>query len=616
MTSSVRRTPKLKAGVNLRDLALEPEDGFLLSRVDGSTSSEDLAGLFGESIETMNATLDRLASIGVVEFDEPIATPRGTLPGGTGPKRVETAKPGQGMSMPPQANPPIPQMKVPGGLGALNPNFAAPAPMIITAKPDAGMSVPPPANAPLAPNAPQFSMSPNAHAAVTHRPEGNSIPAGNRPVAPLLQSAPSVESILGRGDAIAPEPGSSSGSGAGPAKIPSTPAMRAPYPTFSEVAEDEVVELDESHKARVLELYALIKGADFYTLLGVTTDADKKVIKRAYYEVAANVHPDKHFRKKLGSFKTRMEHVFAKLTEAHDTLTDRDRRAEYDAYMASVATTARMESMLEGAKSEAARLAKALEEQVRESKPAPSSAEPQSSSKMDPASLQARKDALAKRLRGGAAVPKSSPPVEFGAKPEADSARAMAALKQRYEDRLKDAQQKQVTRYVAAAEEALAKNDVVGAAHSLELALGFSPDDASLKARYNELRAKADIALYDGYLTQANYQERANQFGEAAKSWARIVRLKPNDAKANERAAFNVLKAGGDLHEASEFAKQAILLEPKNALFRVTSAQVYAAANLPLAAKREAEAAHQLAPNDPAITAATKRILSSLPPQK
>lgn len=616
MTSSVRRIPKIKAGVNVSNLALEPEDGFLLSRIDGAKSAEDLADLFGESTEAMNATLDRLATVGVIEFDDPAARPRGTLPGGAAPKRIETAKPGVGMSMPPPANPPIPQMKVPGGLGALNPNFAAPAPMIITAKPDAGMSVPPPANAPLAPNAPHFSMSPNAHAAVTHRPEGNSIPAANRPVTPSPQISSPTESILNQADPIPPEPGSSPGASPGPAKIPSTPAMRAPYPSFSEVAEDEVVELEESHKARVLELYALIKESDYYTLLGVTKDADKKVIKRAYYEVAANVHPDKHFRKKLGSFKTRMEHVFAKLTEAHDTLTDRERRADYDAYMASVANAARMESMLEGAKSEAARLAKALEEQVRESKPAPSSGEPQSSSKMDPASLQARKDALAKRLRGGAAQPKSSPPAEFGTKPEADSARAIAALKQRYEDRLKDAQQKQVARYVDAADEALAKNDVVGAAHSLELALGFSPDDSALKARYADLRAKADTALYEAYLTQATYQERASQYGEAAKSWGRIVRLKANDARANERAAFNVLKAGGDLHEASEFAKQAVLLEPKNAQFRVTSAQVYAAANLPLAAKREAEAAMQIAPNDPAITTAAKRILSSLPPQK
>ena len=53
--------------------------------------------------------------------------------------------------------------------------------------------------------------------------------------------------------------------------------------------------------------------------------ADKKAIKDAYYVLAAEYHPDRYFRKRLGTFKSKMEAVFNRLTVAHDTLT---RKAE------------------------------------------------------------------------------------------------------------------------------------------------------------------------------------------------------------------------------------------------------------------------------------------------
>src|SRR5262249_28855439 len=52
------------------------------------------------------------------------------------------------------------------------------------------------------------------------------------------------------------------------------------------------------------------------------------------------------FRKRLGPFKMQMEAVFGRMTEAHDTLTHADRRAEYDAYLASVEKTRGLETKL------------------------------------------------------------------------------------------------------------------------------------------------------------------------------------------------------------------------------------------------------------------------------
>mgnify|MGYP003338887439 CR=1 FL=1 len=54
-------------------------------------------------------------------------------------------------------------------------------------------------------------------------------------------------------------------------------------------------------------------------------------MKKAYYVAAPEFHPDRYFGKNLGSFKAKMEAVFARITLAHDVLTARERRVEYDA---------------------------------------------------------------------------------------------------------------------------------------------------------------------------------------------------------------------------------------------------------------------------------------------
>lgn len=67
-----------------------------------------------------------------------------------------------------------------------------------------------------------------------------------------------------------------------------------------------------------------------YQLLGVPRNADRKSIKRAYYELAALVHPDRHGGRDLGVWKPLMEALFRHVTVAHDTLGDPEARRIYD----------------------------------------------------------------------------------------------------------------------------------------------------------------------------------------------------------------------------------------------------------------------------------------------
>lgn len=398
---------------------------------------------------------------------------------------------------------------------------------------------------------------------------------------------------------------------------------------------DEDVEIERTLRQRVLELFHRLESLDHYGVLGVERSADKKAVKRAYFEYASVFHPDKYFRKKLGSFKLKMETIFGRATLAHDVLTDKARRAEYDAYLADQLRARGIEDLLKDALSEMAVAEEAVRQAVPDAMPpldlssvaeaphaAPAARPPAKTvtptpsriGSLPPPDAQARRDLLARRLLGNRAPPMrtaSAPsvPATTGSSPQVSTtADAMEALKRRYEERVSSARAFQAKKYADNADAALAQNDPVAAANAFRVAASMAPNDAELKRRYDEAQAAADAILSETYTRQAGYEEKSEQWTDAAKSWARVAGARPNEAHSHERAANAMVKANGDLHEAARLAQRACMLEPTSAKNKVTLANVYMAAGLTLNARRELEAAAQLSPQDDTIQALLKRI--------
>ena len=67
---------------------------------------------------------------------------------------------------------------------------------------------------------------------------------------------------------------------------------------------------------------------DYYQILGLTRGASAEDIKKAYRRLARKVHPDLH----SGGKKAEMEKKFKELNEAHEVLSDPDKRKKYDQY--------------------------------------------------------------------------------------------------------------------------------------------------------------------------------------------------------------------------------------------------------------------------------------------
>ena len=373
---------------------------------------------------------------------------------------------------------------------------------------------------------------------------------------------------------------------------------------------DEEVDLSADQKKRILDLYYRLEDMDHYTLLGVGKEADKKTVKRSYFELASVMHPDRYFKKNLGSFKGKMEQLFGRVTEAHDTLTDAAKRLDYDAYLDEVATTKGMEAMFERAVEESRRsaaneAAAAAAPAARDSSPGPLTvtARPGPSTPVPPvpqgpsaAEIQARREVLAKRLLGGNSVRPASASASAAPPPVPSPLRysntgdAVEALKRRYEERIDNATANQARKYIKAAEDALAKNDTVAAASSLHIATKFAPDDVALAMRYQEVRNEADKLLCESYAKQAVYEERSHHWPEAAKNWQKVAKIRVTDARAHERAAHCLfMSPTGDLHQAAEHGKLAVAAEPNEIGHHVTMAEIYLKADKMASAKRAAE---------------------------
>jgi len=65
----------------------------------------------------------------------------------------------------------------------------------------------------------------------------------------------------------------------------------------------------------------------FYDLLGVEKDATTAQIKKAYYKLAREWHPDKN------PDDPKAEDKFKELTQAYEVLSDTEKRERYDKYV-------------------------------------------------------------------------------------------------------------------------------------------------------------------------------------------------------------------------------------------------------------------------------------------
>lgn len=93
----------------------------------------------------------------------------------------------------------------------------------------------------------------------------------------------------------------------------------------------ESCDLPEPDRRRILAMARLVNAGDPWKMLGVGRDADARSLKRAYFKLSKDFHPDRFYGRQLGSFAQQLSHVFEGVSRAYDKLLNPDKQGAANA---------------------------------------------------------------------------------------------------------------------------------------------------------------------------------------------------------------------------------------------------------------------------------------------
>ncbi|HEX8952754.1 MAG TPA: DnaJ domain-containing protein, partial [Polyangia bacterium] len=89
------------------------------------------------------------------------------------------------------------------------------------------------------------------------------------------------------------------------------------------------LDLTVEQARRIDEFFVSLATRDAFELLEIARDADKKEVKRAYFKMSKELHPDRFFGKNIGPYRERLSKIFQSIKAAYELLSDDARRAAY-----------------------------------------------------------------------------------------------------------------------------------------------------------------------------------------------------------------------------------------------------------------------------------------------
>ena len=299
------------------------------------------------------------------------------------------------------------------------------------------------------------------------------------------------------------------------------------------------IDLPEEFQRRVLDFEKTLHKS-YHHLLGVPRKADSRDIKRAYFKLSKEFHPDRYYRRELGSYKQRLETIFTKVVEAYELLSDPATRAE-------------------------------IERSMEPEPPAVESEEESPSIPEAPETPAARKLAALERLRAHFRIP----------------------------DEILQERKFKARQFFQAAMIAGKKGKWQEAAASVRLAIAFDPWNEEYKSGFANVQAQVHQMRAAELLERADASWDASAQQEAMRLYEEALSYRPGDPKINQRAAALALEMH-DLDLALEYAEAACQFAPDVAEFHVLRGQILRRAGLSEKAGEAFEEACRVDPHDAA----------------
>jgi len=337
---------------------------------------------------------------------------------------------------------------------------------------------------------------------------------------------------------------------AAPDPAPEVPAAAEPGPAEGvDPSLDMPVEVQRSVQAMEARL-----DRPYHEILGVGVEADPRTIKRAYFRLSKQFHPDRYFRRNIGPYAERLERVFRRIAEAYELLSDPTTRAEIQRSLGGG-----------GAAPEAG----------------PGAGAGASAGEAAPGGGEAAPGARTRRRRPPRFSPLTRALLQRRAKAKGLFESGLAAF---------------------------AAERWVEAAGAVRLAIAFDPHNEHYRRRFGEVREKAAAVRFEQLSKEAESALSFRDGAEALRLFEEALHHKPYDVQTNHKAAKLAWAVANDLHRAKEYATRACEMEPESAECRKLLGQIYKAAGLKANARRELQRAARLDPKDAEVRAELKSL--------
>lgn len=322
---------------------------------------------------------------------------------------------------------------------------------------------------------------------------------------------------------------------------------------------DPTLDIDCDVQRRILEFECTL-SRPYHELLGVPPGAEPRVVKRAYFKLSKEFHPDRYFRKQIGPFAPRLERIFKKVLEAHEILSDPELRQVANqsevvaAENAASAATAGPEAIETERRTDATvgpPHAPGAGDDAASSVPASSAA--------DPSPTEA--------ATGGTPAPSgpSAPPLDARAQERRSK---LERLKQRMPFKIDQAalaaRRARAREIFQAAEASLEAGRLNEAEASIRIAITFDPARAEYKEALGVLRIRAAGDRAAKLLETPSDRMSDFELHEVLRLIEDVLPYRPHDPELNLRAAKVCLQLGRH-DEAIEYVETLLETDPDRA---------------------------------------------------
>jgi len=328
---------------------------------------------------------------------------------------------------------------------------------------------------------------------------------------------------------------------------------------------------------------------NYYEMLSVAPDADRKALRSAFFVQSKRFHPDRAFGPRRAELRKKMEGIFTRLSRAYETLSNPEERVSYDEYIAGQIEMWKIERQL----MEAAERSKQIVTPGGRT-PTPEPAAPTLPSSPNAAVTRTRSSSPASVARPRAVMTSIAParrPPEKGAAtsspPPPDAGeRRMQWKKERMGRALgmvlthapaAPAAEPTAPELEAQVEQAAMAIELGKNSDAVNILQGVLAQKANMP-RARELLGRAESGavkeLSLGYLRQARYERQHGDPEIARGHFEKVISIDPTSLDARHQLAEMLIEHRQDLRKALVLCREVIGLGGQRAKYFVTLGEI------------------------------------------